>query len=198
MYGDERTDDELMRAIQKHDRTAFDTLLNRHKASLLSVIKYKLINQNLVDDAFNETMLRVWTSAKNFRFESSVKTWIITLAYGNCIDVLRKEISRTKNNMSDERLEYESSDSGDFDERSVTVMTVREALNKIPDEQRIPLEMVSWGMSEKEISETLDIPPGTVKSRCARGRASLKLLLQEFDPKLGNQIRTEADKEDRR
>ena len=64
-----------------------------------------------------------------------------------------------------------------------TALTVRAALAQLPDEQRIPLILLDIeGYSVAEIAKALGVAEGTVKSRCARGRAKLAIALGTLDP----------------
>jgi RNA polymerase sigma-70 factor (ECF subfamily) len=68
-----------------------------------------------------------------------------------------------------------------------TVLVVREALGQLPVEQRAALVLVDLqGYSVAEVAEILGVAEGTVKSRCARGRTRLAVLLGHLRPSAGD------------
>jgi len=68
-----------------------------------------------------------------------------------------------------------------------TALVVREALGQLPVEQRAALVLVDLqGYPVAEVAEMMGVAEGTVKSRCARGRARLAVLLGHLRPAAGD------------
>jgi len=179
----EMTDEELMSEFQNGDGDALSFLLKRLLPKLAAISRKLSPNKNLADDALQEALATVWKKADQFNGDSKVVTWMYVVIRNACIDILRKEEVRTKQNISDENL-LELPDGSNFTESTVTQMVVRKAVFELPDELRDPVCLVF--LSEYSVEETasiLGIPGGTVKSRCSRGKAQLAEKLSELRPK---------------
>ena len=191
MNFEDMSDEELMREFQSGDADALNYLLKRLLPKLAAISRKLSPNQNFADDALQEALATVWKKAEQFNGESKVVTWMYVIIRNACIDILRKEEVRTKQNISDEKL-HELADGSNFADASVTQIVVRRAVFGLPEELRDPVCLVFLSeYSVEETSKILGIPEGTVKSRCARGKAQLAEKLSELRPKNMNQTRTE-------
>ncbi len=110
-----------------------------------------------------------------FDGRSSFKTWSYRVATNACLDEIRRRkrrpiaVMETPEPMTDEP---------SIDERMVDRLAIDDALNELPEEFRLPVVLRDvGGMDYAEIAQTLDIPPGTVRSRIARGRKQLSGIL---------------------
>ena len=180
---EDMSDEELMREFQSGDADALAFLLKRLLPKLAAISRKLSPNKNFADDALQEALTTVWKKAEQFNGESKVVTWMYVVIRNACIDILRKEEVRTRRNISDEDL-LELSDASNFAESSLTEMVVRRAVFELPEDLRDPVCLVF--LSEYSVEETsiiLGIPPGTVKSRCSRGKAQLAEKLSELRPK---------------
>lgn len=183
MSFDDMTDEELMVEFQSGNVDALSFLLKRLLPKLAAISRKLSPNKNLADDALQEALATVWKKAEQFNGESKVVTWLYVVIRNACIDILRKEDVRTRQNISDEIL-LERSDGSNFAESAVVQIAVREAVFGLPDELRDPVCLVFLSeFSVEEASLTLGIPEGTVKSRCSRGKALLAEKLSELRPK---------------
>ena len=181
------TDEELMTEFQSGNVAALSFLLKRLLPKLAAISRKLSVNKNLADDALQEALTTVWKKAEQFQGESKVLTWMYVIIRNACIDILRKEQVRTKQNISDENL-LELGDGSNFSEATGTQMVVRKAVFELSEELRDPVCLVF--LSEYSVEETsaiLGIPEGTVKSRCSRGKAQLAEKLSELKPKKMNQ-----------
>ena len=177
------SDEELMREFQSGHVDALNYLLKRLLPKLAAISRKLSPNQNFADDALQEALATVWKKAEQFKGESKVVTWMYVVIRNACIDILRKEEVRTKQNISDEKL-LELADGSNFADASVTQIVVRRAVFELPEELRDPVCLVFLSeYSVEETSNILGIPEGTVKSRCARGKAQLAEKLSELGPK---------------
>jgi RNA polymerase sigma-70 factor (ECF subfamily) len=96
---------------------------------------------------------------------------------------LRKEKAKSSLNTSDEALQTIAQP--DFSDQSNSALVIRKALDQIPNDQREAVSLV-WieGYTVEEASEILEIPMGTVKSRCARGKSALAEILKDLRPNM--------------
>lgn len=177
-----------IRAVLDGDADAFEALV---KACEKQVYHIALNMTGSEEDAFDisqDVFLKAYRSLRSFRQESSFQTWVCRLAANRCIDFLRKQKRRGKIVSLDEpddlgrlpELPDERYAPEQVVERRERTRLLREAMQKLPEEQRIILVLREVeGFSYQEISEALALEPGTVKSRIARARARLAGLLTE-------------------
>src|SRR5690606_32145485 len=169
------TDADLMRAHVAGDGDAFGELVRRHRDRLWAVALRTLGDREEAADALQEALLSAYRAAARFRGESAVTTWLHRIVVNACLDRVRRRQARPAIGLPDlppgrEPVAVEP----DRD----TAREVWAALGRLPAEQRVPLVLLEMqGYSVAEIAELLDVPEGTVKSRCARGRARLAVLL---------------------
>ena len=183
MSFEDMADEELMAEFQNGNADALNFLLKRLLPKLAVISRKLSPNKNLADDALQEALATVWKKSDQFNGDSKVVTWIYTIIRNACIDILRKEQVRTKQNVSDENL-LELATPGNFADSAITQMVVRKAVFELPDELRDPVCLVFLGeYSVEETANILGVPAGTVKTRCSRGKTQLAEKLSELRPK---------------
>ena len=87
-------DDELIRAAQKGDRSAFDSLVRRYDRSVLRLALHMLGNEQDAQDVHQEAFIKAYRHLSNFRFECSFYTWVYRIVTNLCLDQLRRRKSR--------------------------------------------------------------------------------------------------------
>ncbi|MCW6009072.1 RNA polymerase sigma factor SigM [Micromonospora sp. CPCC 205371] len=178
-----RSDAELLRAHVDGDRHAFGELFHRHRDRLWAVAIRTLTDREEAADALQDALLNAHRSAHRFRGDSAVTTWLHRIVVNACLDRIRRRQAHPTVPLPD---------SGrPDDERSVrgvepaapatdhdTVLDVQQALSQLPEEQRSALILVDvQGYPVAEAAVMLGVAEGTIKSRCARGRARLATML---------------------
>jgi RNA polymerase sigma-70 factor (ECF subfamily) len=141
-------------------------------------------------DAVQDALVSAYRAAHTFRGQSAVTTWLHRITVNACLDRARKAASRRTSPVDDaERLEqllepHESASAPA--ERNDLHRELVTALSTLPADQRAALVLVDMqGYPVAEAATILDVPVGTVKSRCARGRARLLPLLTHLRPENG-------------
>ncbi len=165
----------LLRAHVRGDRDAFGELVRRHRDRLWAVALRTLADREDAADALQEALLSAYRSADRFRGESAVTTWLHRIVVNSCLDRARRRQARPTVPLPDvETVRGPVTTEPDTD----TALVVQAALAQLPAEQRVPLVLLDMqGYSVAEIAALLGVAEGTVKSRCARGRARLAVLL---------------------
>jgi len=177
------SDEELMALYQSGDADALGFLVNRMKTKMSRVAYAKILDRQLANDALQEARITIFNTAKSFRGESKVWTWVYRVVVNSCIDQLRREKTRSFLNTTDEALA--SMHQSDFSDRIDSEIVIRNALDQLPNDQREAVSLVYIeGYGVEEASKILDIPTGTIKSRCARGKSALAVILKDLRPKL--------------
>jgi RNA polymerase sigma-70 factor (ECF subfamily) len=179
---DDRTDAALIAAHTSGDPEAFGILFGRHKDRMWSVALRTLRDPEEAADAVQDAALSAFRRADTYRGEAAVTTWLHRIVVNACLDRIRRRKSRPVDLVADDRiLEILSAPQPDATERHQTGLDVRQALATLGADQRAALMLVDMaGYSIDDAAAILGCAPGTVKSRCARGRARLV-------PLLGNQ-----------
>nr|WP_229895999.1 RNA polymerase sigma factor SigM [Streptomyces cinerochromogenes] len=181
------TDADLLARHVKGDPEAFGEIVRRHRDRLWAVALRTLGDREEAADAVQDALVSAYRAAHTFRGQSAVTTWLHRITVNACLDRARKAASRKTAPVDDtERLEqllepYESA--SEPAERNDVHRQLLEALGTLPPEQRAALILVDMqGYPVAEAARILDVPTGTVKSRCARGRAKLLPLLTHLRP----------------
>jgi RNA polymerase sigma-70 factor (ECF subfamily) len=185
-YGDS-TDQDLLARHVAGDPEAFGELVRRHRDRLWAVALRTLGDREEAADAVQDAFVSAYRAAHTFRGQSAVTTWLHRITVNACLDRVRKAASRKTAPVDDpERLEQllEPQESASAPaERNDLHRRLMKALATLPHEQRAALVLVDMqGYPVAEAARILDVPPGTVKSRCARGRARLLPLLTDLRP----------------
>ncbi|WOQ17043.1 RNA polymerase sigma factor SigM [Raineyella sp. W15-4] len=172
------TDEELLAAHVDGDPEAFAVLVGRHQDRLWSVAVRTLGDPDDAADALQEAYLRAFRRAHTFRGDARVATWLHRIVINSCLDRIRYLKRRPTTPLDPERVV--SAAPGD-DPPDALVDAVTEALGQITPDQRAALILVDMeGFSVEEAAGMLGCAPGTIKSRCSRGRARLAALLRDF------------------
>lgn len=147
----------------------FDELFRRHRDRLWSVAVRTLGNATDAEDAVQETFAAALRS-DDFRGEADAGTWLYRILVNKCIDRMRaRPVPAT-----DSGAAAVTDPSGGV----ATRLVVADALAVLPPEQRAAVVLVDVeGHPVADAARLLDVPEGTVKSRCARGRLRLAELL---------------------
>lgn len=175
----ERTDSELLSAHVAGDPDAFAVLVERHQDRLWSVALRTMRNPADAADALQDAYVSAFRRAASFRGEALVTTWLHRVVVNACLDRIRASKLRSTEPWPDEGrgldlVELPSDPLEQQEERS----SVAHALGQLNPDQRAALVLVDMeGYSVEEAAGILGCAPGTIKSRCARGRARLVPLL---------------------
>ena len=190
----ERDDAALLQAHRAGDPHAFGVLFTRHRDRLWAVALRTAGNPEDAADALQEAMISAFTRAEGYRGDAQVTTWLHRIVVNACLDRLRRNKVRRADPLPDDLEERASrgdvlaaADPGGDPEQSALFgdrrRQVLAALERLPADQKAALVLVDMeGFGVEEAARALGCPVGTVKSRCARGRARLATLLGELGP----------------
>lgn len=179
----------MLRRHLAGDSEAFGTLFARHRDRLWAVALRTTSDPEEAADALQDAMISAFRRAADFRGDSAVTTWLHRIVVNACLDRLRRRASRPAAAAGDERLlEALPHDmAADPTDASGIRLDVDSALRMLPEHQRAALVLVDMlGYPVAEAAKILGTTVGTVKSRCARGRARLAPLLLHLHENHGN------------
>jgi RNA polymerase sigma-70 factor, ECF subfamily len=175
-------DAELLAAHVNGDPDAFSELVNRHRDRLWAVALRTLGQPEDAADALQDALLSAYRGAAGFRGNSAVTTWLHRIVVNACLDLARRRSVRPTEPLHDDRAsDRPAPDTVSERETSLAVLA---ALRTLPPEQAAAVVLVDIeGYPVSDVAEILDVPVGTVKSRCARARARLAEQLSDLDPR---------------
>lgn len=152
-----------------------NALLERHYDRIFAVCRKVAGNQADADDACQDAMIAIVKGIHRFDGRSTFRTWSYRVATNACLDELRRRKRRPIAVIEEpERISDEPSVAQRVSDR----LSIDDAFPQIPEEFRAPVVLRDVvGMDYAEIAQTLDLPPGTVRSRIARGRRHLAEVL---------------------
>ena len=184
----EPTDAELLQAHVDGDPAAFATLVARHQDRLWAVALGVMRNPDDAADALQEAYISAFRRAGSFRGHAQVTTWLHRVVVNACLDRLRSLKVRAAETLPDDLDRSPDLSAGPADpvEAEQDREQILAALGRLNADQRAALVLVDMqGYSIEEAAAILGCAPGTVKSRCARGRARLAPMLAELLRPLG-------------
>lgn len=170
----DRDDRELVRLHVDGDPDAFGELFRRHRDRMWAVALRTTGNRELAADCVQDAFISAFRRAGSYRGDAAVTTWLHRIVVNACLDRLRRDKPTSA------LPERELPDGRDAHGSLETRLDVREALDRLPEGQRLALVLVDMhGLSVAEAASVLEVAEGTVKSRCSRGREALAALLRE-------------------
>jgi RNA polymerase sigma-70 factor, ECF subfamily len=174
-----RDDGALLRAVAARDKEAFQQIYTRHSPMLFGLAVKILGDRTEAEDVLQETFIQVWKTAASFDDQRGKPlAWFIMLIRSRAIDRLRSRKTRTRLTETANKEETQITTARTPADDAVTSeaqRTVRDALGKLPEDQRIPIEMAYFGgLTQFEIAQRLSQPLGTVKTRIRAGMSRLR------------------------
>ncbi len=168
-----------MAAAQTGDRNALEALLRRHTDRIHAVCRRVTGNDADAADATQEAMIAIVRGIGRFDGRSAFSTWAYRVATNACLDELRRRRRRPEPT-ADEHLDFGTPVGRGMPDGSTELDAATDradidgALATLSPEFRAAVVLRDLlGLDYAEIAEILEVPPGTVKSRIARGRAAL-------------------------
>ena len=172
------SDAELLYAHVAGDPDAFSALVRRHYDYLWRLAIRTSFNRDDAAEALQEALVSAYRKADTFRHACPVQGWLYRIVVNACLDKMRAQRLRTHTQLTPS-LHEQVTLRDHFHQDPAYAIIVAEALAELPDDQRDAVVVVDMlRCTVAEASHLLNIPPGTVKSRCSRGRAKLAALLE--------------------
>lgn len=186
--GENELDLELVKRVQGGDKTAFDVLVRKYQHRIGAVIGRFVHDYAESQDIAQETFIRAYRALNNFRGDAQFYTWLYRIAVNTAKNhlVSMKRRPPTSDVDADDAEHYEGayrmhdSDTPEHELlREEIARTVSEVVAALPEELRQAITLREMeGLSYEEISETMDCPIGTVRSRIFRAREAIDLRLR--------------------
>jgi RNA polymerase sigma-70 factor (ECF subfamily) len=181
----ELSDAELLASHVSGNAHAFSVLVARHKDRMWAVALRTMRNPEEAADALQEAYIAAFRRAGTFRGDAAVTTWLHRVVVNACLDRIRRNKVRAAEPLPDDPDRAEelaaTTDTTDAVLAKEERADIAAALQQLNPDQRAALVLVDMeGYSVEEAATMLGCAIGTIKSRCARGRARLVPLLKHL------------------
>ena len=177
-------DETLLKLVARGDHAAFTELYERFNRVAYALALRVIVDRHLAEDAFVESMLVVFRTARSFDARrGSARTWILTIVHRRAVDLVRRE-----NRHRTPELIEQSEAHGPTAEETAELRGERElvqgALGRLPERERQLIELAYYGgYTQSDLASSLGLSLGTVKSRMFTGLARMREFLPA-DPEL--------------
>jgi|TARA_Y100000992_G_scaffold194854_1_gene132465 RNA polymerase sigma-70 factor (ECF subfamily) len=182
------TDEKLISRFQAGDERAYVELVNRYKDKLLNFVFQFLGDIEQAEDVVQDTMLRLYEKKHYYKEIAKFSTWIYTIARNLANTELRKRKRRKTtylSQMSKEERQYEIPAVQDDVDQSLHNEFINDriqsAINNLPEHFKLVIILRDiQELSYDDISNIVEVPLGTIKSRINRARIQLQAELQDL------------------
>lgn len=178
----------MVQAYIKGDLSAIEVLINKHRRKVYTYILLTIKNQQLAEDLFQETFIKVIQSLRGGKYKDNGKflSWVIRIAHNLIIDHFRKE--KQMNTLSNDDSEVDLFNSKKLSDSNIEELIIdsqikseiRVLINELPDDQReVVLLRHYGGLSFKEIADQTDVSINTALGRMRYALINLRKLIRE-------------------
>jgi RNA polymerase sigma-70 factor, ECF subfamily len=176
--GIRETTEQLLSMVARGDQNAFERLYDRIAGSVLGVVRRVLRDPAQSEEVTQEVMTEIWRTAARFDPDrGGASTWVLTMAHRRAVDRVRSAQAATDRDAKVALLDHSPA----YDEVIEAVQArleaeqVRTALKSLTELQREAVRLAYYGgYTQREVSELLGVPLGTVKTRLRDGLIRLR------------------------
>ena len=166
-------EEQIVKLLEQGDRAAINLLYENYADSLYGVILKITRNEELAQDALQESFVKIWKNSKKYdSSKAKLFTWLYRIARNTAIDKLR-----SFNNRFEKEVQIDKSNVYILPTQNLNqdVLDLKEHVGRLDNKYQIVLNALFFeGLTQQEASEELDIPLGTIKSRLKIGLRELK------------------------
>ncbi|EGV44237.1 RNA polymerase sigma factor [Bizionia argentinensis JUB59] len=157
----------LVSQFQDKNEKAFETLYNMYSKSMHGVIYNILRDNDLAEEVMQDVFIKAWNNSATYTAKKGrFFTWILNIARNAAIDKTRsKAFKNSKKNLQADFFVDILEDSDDLNEQT-NAIGIKRFVDKLAEKCIEVIELLYFkGFTQKEASETLDMPIGTIKTR---------------------------------
>ena len=181
-------DNELVQRFIAGDQNSLEILIQRHKGRVFSYILLIVKKQELAEDIFQETFIKVIRSLKKGKYTENGKfvSWVLRISHNLIIDHFRKE--KLKGTVSNDSLDIDIFNSRKFSEDTIEdqmintqiLSEVKDLIQELPEDQQQVIVMRHYlDLSFKEIAEQTDVSINTALGRMRYALINLRKLVEK-------------------
>lgn len=168
-------DVELVDLAVGGDAAAFELLVRRHTDAVWRVARSMVGDHHGAEDVVQETFVKAYRGLGQFRRESSVRTWLLTICHRSCIEVHRR---RRAHVVALDEVRHRAA-------REETVelrLLIAQAVEGLSSDERVAFTLVDvLGHSREEAAAVVGVPASTMRSRVARARTQVLAAVSDDD-----------------
>ena len=190
MKAKEKTDYELVQSFVNGSAHSIEILINRHKSKVYTYIYLIVKNEQLAEDIFQDTFIKVINSLKAGKYKDNGKfiSWVIRIAHNLIIDHFRKE--KQLSTLSNDNYETDLFNSKKWSDKTVEEniiqdqidRDVRNLIEKLPEDQKEVILLRHYGeLSFKEIAVQTEVSINTALGRMRYALINLRKLIEKYD-----------------
>jgi RNA polymerase sigma-70 factor, ECF subfamily len=185
-----RVDQELVQRVQAGDKKAFDLLVLKYQQRIVHVITGFVHDPVEALDVAQEAFIKAYRAIPNFRGDSAFYTWLYRIAINTAKNYLTAAARRPPTmdvDAADATNYYDAPELKEFETPESNVMSneleqaIHRAIEALPEDTATAIKLREFeGMSYEEISQVMDCPIGTVRSRIFRAREAIDTRVNEI------------------
>ncbi len=180
------TDEQLVEQAVNENSEAFGEIVKRWERKIFALCFGMLAREDEARDAAQETFISAYKNLKNFRGDAKVSSWLHRIAVNQCLTVKRRAKTRSESFLDDENNTEEKVfvapsrlSPSRTTEQNERLKIIRQAVNSLPVDLRQVVVLKEFEeMTFQEISDTLDLPLSTIKSRLYTALKQLRMKLE--------------------
>ena len=163
-------------ALRNREKAGAEALYDMYSSSLYGIIFRIVQHEEIAEDLLQDTFVRIWNSFSSYdESKGRLFTWMVNIARNISIDKTRSKDFRNSSKTEDIENNVLSLEMQSGNTLNPETMALKELVAKLKPEQKIVLDLVYFrGFTHAEVSEELEIPLGTVKTRLRNGIISLR------------------------
>ena len=188
-----KTDFELVEEFIKGNPVSIELLINRHKSKVFTYIVLIVKKEQLAEDIFQDTFIKVINSLKGGKYKDNGRflSWVIRIAHNLIIDHFRKE--KQLNTISNDNYETDLFNSKKMSDKNIEDNLIqdqidndiRKLIDKLPEDQKEVILLRHYGeLSFKEIAQQTDVSINTALGRMRYALINLRKLIEKYDMSL--------------
>jgi RNA polymerase sigma-70 factor (ECF subfamily) len=182
--GSDPADEQIIRRVVAGDQRALGELYDRWSKPAFSLARRVCADEGLAEDVVQEVFIAFWREPGRFDpSRGAFGSWLLTLVHHKAVDAVRREsaIRRRTVPAAEDGEEWSAIPGPGADQAALGAVVagqVRDALGRLPDEQREALALAYYGgYTQREVATLTGVPLGTVKSRMFTGVQRLRSAL---------------------
>lgn len=185
-----QTDQQLVDQVFKGNKHAFDLLVLRYQHRILALVSRFIRDQSEVEDVCQEAFIKAYKALPKFRGDSAFYTWLYRIAINTAKNHMVTKGRRppgTDVDLGDSdlaELPSELVDSGSPEDKlssNELHLLINNAIEELPEDLRTAFTLREFGgLSYEEITQIMDCPVGTVRSRIFRAREALDAVIDPY------------------
>jgi len=174
------TEQDLVRLLKSKDEKAFNYLYDNYSAALYGVTLRVLDREDWASDVLQEVFLKIWKNIDLYDLaKGRLYTWMLNIARNTAIDALRSKNLQQERKTTDIDTNVYEHEQRLSTSNNTDHLGIKKILMNLKDDFRVIIDLAYFqGYTQDEISKTLNIPLGTVKTRMRNALIELKTIFR--------------------